>query len=198
MTQENTQNERPDEAANGGADHGGGYDEAAPGDAERAASAKSTESTESAESIAAALKREAEDFRDQSLRIAAELDNFRKRSARELENARKFGAERLAQALLPVRDSIEAGIAAAVTANTDAIVEGQRATLRLLDDALASAGVREIDPHGEPFDPAKHEALSMVPAPNLEPGSVVQVIQKGFEMHDRLLRAARVIVSQGA
>jgi molecular chaperone GrpE len=188
MTEESTQNDRPEEAANGGADHGGtdrggGYDEAAaaPG---------------SAASAEEAFKREAEEYRDQSLRIAAELDNYRKRSARELENARKFGAERLAQALLPVRDSIEAGIDAAVAADAQAIVEGQRATLRLLDDALASVGVREIDPHGEPFDPAKHEALSMVPAPNLEPNSVVQVIQKGYEMHDRLLRAARVLVSQ--
>lgn len=191
MTEENPQNGGP-EQGNGGVGHGGGYD-----DAVRAAAPEATEATEAdaTDSVVAELKREVEEQRNQTLRLAAELDNFRKRSAREIENAHKFGAERLAQALLPVRDSIEAGIDAAVSAGVEPIAEGQRLTLRLLDEALTSAGVREIDPHGEPFDPTKHEALSMVPAPNVEPGSIVQVIQKGYEMHDRLLRAARVLVA---
>ena len=184
MTEENTQNGGP-ESGNGGVGNGGGYEDV------RGVAPEATE-------VVAELKREVEEQRNQTLRIAAELDNFRKRSAREVENAHKFGAERLAQALLPVRDSIEAGIEAAVSAGVEPIAEGQRLTLRLLDQALEVAGVREIDPHGEPFDPTKHEALSMVPAPNVEPGSVVQVIQKGYEMHDRLLRAARVLVAQGA
>ena len=108
-----------------------------------------------------ALRREAEEHWNKYLRTAAELDNLRKRCARDVEAARKFGAERLAQAILPVRDSVEAGLAAADKADAATIVEGQRATLRLLDEALAGAGIREIHPLGEPFDPTKHEALSV-------------------------------------
>jgi molecular chaperone GrpE len=144
-----------------------------------------------------AARKEAEENRDKYLRAAAELDNFRKRAARDLETARKFGAERLAQALLPVRDGLAAGLAAASAAgDPKAVIQGQEATLRLLDDALAAAGVTEIDPKGEPFDPAKHEALTVVPSDEVEPNSVVEVIQKGYQLHDRLLRAARVIVAR--
>jgi molecular chaperone GrpE len=145
-----------------------------------------------------ALRREAEEHRDRYLRAVAELDNFRKRSAREVETARKFGAERLALAILPVRDSLEAGIAAAEQAGESALVEGQRATLRLLDEAFATSGIREIAPHGEPFDPNKHEALSLVPAAATPPNTVVEVVQKGYELNDRLLRAAKVLVSRAA
>jgi len=141
--------------------------------------------------------KEAEESWNKYVRTAAEFDNFRKRSARDLELARKYGAERLAQAILPVRDSLAAGLAASDTADVDALVQGQQATLRLIDDALEKVGVTEIDPKGEPFDPQKHEALSMMPAPNAAPGSVLEVIQKGYQLHDRLLRAAKVIVARG-
>jgi molecular chaperone GrpE len=76
------------------------------------------------------------------------------------------------------------------------MLEGQRATLRLLDQALATVGVREIDPRCEPFDPTKHEALSLLPSADVEPNTVLEVIQKGYEIHDRLLRAAKVIVAR--
>jgi molecular chaperone GrpE len=142
-----------------------------------------------------AVRREAEEQRERYLRAVAELDNFRKRSAREVEAARKFGAERLAQAVLPVRDSLEAGLAAAEQAGSSALVEGQRATLRLLDEAFAASGIREIDPKGEPFDPSKHEALSLVAA-DAAPGTVIDVVQKGYELNDRLLRAAKVLVAR--
>jgi molecular chaperone GrpE len=145
-----------------------------------------------------ALRREAEEQRDLYLRAVAELDNFRKRSAREVETARKFGAERLALAILPVRDSLEAGIAAAEQAGEGALVEGQRATLRLLDEAFATSGIREIAPHGQPFDPNKHEALSLVPSAATPPDTVVEVVQKGYELNERLLRAAKVLVSRAA
>jgi len=95
-----------------------------------------------------------------------------------------------------VRDSIEAALASADKADLKTLIEGQRATLRLLDDALAAAGISEIDPHGEPFVPAKHEALSMVPAPQAEPNTVIEVVQKGYQLNDRLLRAAKVIVAR--
>jgi molecular chaperone GrpE len=144
-----------------------------------------------------AARKEAEESWNKFVRTAAEFDNFRKRSARDLELARKYGAERLAQAILPVRDSLAAGLAASATADPSAVIKGQQATLRLLDDALATVGVTEIDPKGEAFDPSKHEALSMLPAPNAAPGSVLEVIQKGYQLHDRLLRAAKVIVARG-
>jgi molecular chaperone GrpE len=144
-----------------------------------------------------ALRREAEDNWNKYLRTAADLDNLRKRSAREVENARKYGAERLAAAILPVRDSIEAGLAA-TGSEAQILLDGQRATLRLLDEALASVGIREVAPYGEPFDPAKHEALSVRPSPGTAPDTVVEVVQKGYELNDRLLRAAKVIVSSGA
>ena len=143
-----------------------------------------------------ALRREAEDNRDLYLRAVAELDNVRKRSAREVEAARKFGAERLAQAVLPVHDSLEAGLQATEQAGQTALLEGQRATLRLLDEAFSSAGIVEIDPLGEPFDPNKHEALSLMPTADAASDTVIQVVQKGYELNERLLRAAKVIVAR--
>jgi molecular chaperone GrpE len=144
-----------------------------------------------------ALRREADEHRDRHLRAVAELDNFRKRSAREVDAARKFGAERLAQAILPVRDSLEAGLAAAEKTGEAVLLDGQRATLRLLDEALAASGIREINPVGQPFDPNKHEALSVVPAPGVAPDTVLEVVQKGYELNERLLRAAKVLVARG-
>ncbi|HEY7673508.1 MAG TPA: nucleotide exchange factor GrpE [Gammaproteobacteria bacterium] len=145
------------------------------------------------------LRAAAEENWNKYLRAAAELENLRKRNARDLEQARKFAAERLAGAILPVRDSLESSLAA-VTAgaapSVEKILEGERATLRLLDEALAAAGVGEIDPHGEPFDPARHEALSVRPSATAEPGTVLEVVQKGYEIHGRLLRPARVIVAK--
>lgn len=152
--------------------------------------------SDSADATIDELRQNAEENWSKYLRVVAELDNLRKRSARELENAHKFGVERFAAALLPVRDSIEAALAAADSADVEALLEGERATLRLLDQALDSVSVTEIDPHGEPFDPKKHEAMSMLPSAHAEPDSVLEVIQKGYEMHDRLIRPARVIVAQ--
>lgn len=143
-----------------------------------------------------ALRREAEEQRERYLRSVAEIDNLRKRSAREIDAARKFGAEKLAQAILPVRDSIEAGLAAAEKSGYAALLDGQRATLRLFDDALAAVGIREIAPRGELFDPNKHEALTLVTVPNVAANTVIEVVQKGYEMNERLLRAAKVIVAR--
>jgi molecular chaperone GrpE len=142
------------------------------------------------------LRREAEENWNKYVRLAAEYENFRKRSARDIENARKYGGERLAQAVLPVRDSLEAGLALSDKADAAALVQGQEATLRLLDEALSAAGVTEIAPQGEQFDPNQHEALSVQPASHVEPNTVLEVIQKGYRMGERLLRAAKVIVSR--
>jgi molecular chaperone GrpE len=143
------------------------------------------------------LRREAAEHRERHLRAAAELDNLRKRSARDIDAARKFGADRLAQAILPVRDSLEAGLAAAEQAGQHALLDGQRATLRLLDEAFTACGLREIAPLGQPFDPHKHEALGLIAATDVAPNTVIEVVQKGYELNERLLRAAKVLIARG-
>lgn len=151
---------------------------------------------ESLEQTVEQLRGEAQEHREKYLRAVAELENLRKRNAREMENARKYGVERLAQEILPVRDSIEAALTAADSVDVATLLEGERATLRLLDQALESAGVFEIDPAGEPFDPAKHEAMTMVESDRVEPDRVLEVVQKGYQIHDRILRPARVVVAK--
>ena len=132
------------------------------------------------------------------LRAAAELDNVRKRAIRDVEQARKFGVERLAGELLPVMDSLEMGLEAGTAASADALLEGKKATLRLLRMALERVGVTELAPSGQPFDPQLHEALSIQVASAAEPGSVVEVVQKGYQLNGRLLRPARVVVAGSA
>lgn len=150
---------------------------------------------ESLEQTVERLRAEADEQRDQALRLAAELDNVRKRSQREIESARKYGVERFANETLTVRDTLEAALNSE-NADVETVLEGTRATLRLLDDALDNAGITEIDPLGEPFDPNLHEAMAMRPSDTAEPDSVVEVIQKGYKIYERLLRPARVIVAQ--
>ena len=178
----------------------------APGAGETAADrAQAPESADAAESAAPAesveatieeLRLTAEDNWNRYLRAVAEMENLRRRSARELASAHKFAVERFAAAILPVRDSIEAALAAADSTDAETLLEGERVTLRLLDQALESVSVKEIDPHGEPFDPTRHEAMSVLPSADAEPNSVLEVIQKGYEIHGRLIRPARVVVAQ--
>lgn len=132
---------------------------------------------------------------DAYLRAVADLDNYRKRAAREIESARQFGVERLAASLLPALDGLELGSGAADTADAATLAEGQRATLKLALKALEAAGVSEIDPAGEPFDPERHEAMTIQPAADAVPGTVLIVIQKGYQLNGRLLRPARVVVA---
>lgn len=141
------------------------------------------------------LQAELDATRERYLRAAAELDNLRKRSARELENARAYGIERFATELLGVLDSLEMGVAAGAEATAASLLEGGEATLRLLFSALEKFGVRPVDPAGEPFDPQLHEAMVTQPSDTVEPGSVLDVVQKGYTLNGRLLRPARVIVA---
>lgn len=144
----------------------------------------------------AALRKQAAANHDRYLRAVAELENVRKRAARDVENARRYGLERLAKALLPAIDSLGAGLASAEQASAESLLDGKKATMRLLNSALEQVGIREVDPHGEPFDPALHEAMAMAPSEEAEPGTVIEVFQKGYSIHDRLLRAARVVVAR--
>lgn len=141
------------------------------------------------------LQSEVDAARERYLRLAAEMDNLRKRSARELENARAYGIERFATELLTVVDSLEMGVATGAEASAKALLEGGEATLRLLFASLDKFGVQPVDPAGEPFDPRLHEAMATQPSDNAEPGSVLTVVQKGYTLNGRLLRPARVIVA---
>jgi molecular chaperone GrpE len=129
------------------------------------------------------------------LRIAAELENFRKRMSRELEAARQYGIERFAAEVLPVADSLGLALDAAATADPATLTAGHRATLRQLEKAFATAGITEFDPAGQPFDPQLHEAMTTRPSADEPPDTVLLVVQKGYLLNGRLLRPARVIVS---
>lgn len=133
---------------------------------------------------------------DKYLRSMAELDNVRKRATRDVQNARKFALEPFARELLDVRDSLEMGLAAAAGSDSDILLEGFEATLKQLAAMMERFGIEEIDPHGEPFDPEQHEAMTMQPSADAEPGSVLTVFQKGYALNGRLLRPARVVVAQ--
>ena len=133
-------------------------------------------------------------LREEALRERAELDNQRKRLARDVDQARRFANERLLSELLPVLDSLEAGLLAAA-AETGPLKEGLEATRRQLLKVGADFGMTQIDPQGEAFDPAWHQAISQVQDPAAAPGSVVQVFQKGYSLNDRLLRPALVVVA---
>jgi molecular chaperone GrpE len=133
---------------------------------------------------------------DQYLRAVAELENVRKRAARDVEAANRYGLEKLIEELLPVRESLELAVQNAARADVRSLAQGQEATLKLLNKALEKLGVTLIDPLGEPFDPARHEAMMMQESATAEPNSVLKVVQPGFELNGRLLRPARVIVAR--
>jgi molecular chaperone GrpE len=142
-----------------------------------------------------ALRGEVEQLRAESLRERADLDNQRKRLAREIEQARKFANERLLSELLPLFDSMEAGLAAA--AQADPLREGLELTLRQLHRIAEGNGLTEVAPApGDNFDPERHQAMSMVAADGVPPGSVAQLFQKGYVLNERLLRPALVVVAQ--
>jgi molecular chaperone GrpE len=132
---------------------------------------------------------------DRYLRTAAELQNVRKRASRDVENAHRFALERFSRELLAVRDSLEMGLAAADHASVESLLEGSEATLKILGVTMQQFGIAEVDPAGEAFDPEYHEAISMQPSDDVEPGSVVTVVQKGYSLNGRLLRPAMVIVA---
>ncbi len=134
---------------------------------------------------------------EQYLRAVAELDNVRKRAQRDIESANRYGLEKFAAELLPVRDSLELAVQnAEKTADVRSLKQGQEATLQLLAKALEKLGIVTINPVGEPFDPARHEAMLAQPSTTAEPKSVLQVIQPGYELNGRLFRPARVIVAK--
>ena len=137
---------------------------------------------------------------DALLRARAELENLRKRTVKEVENAHRFGLEGFLRELLPVKDSLELGIAALEDQLDDMekVREGQQLTLNMLNDVLGRFGVEEIDPMGEMFDPERHEAMRVEANTEAPDNHVIRVHQKGYLLNDRLLRPARVVVSKNS
>ncbi len=142
----------------------------------------------------AELEQQLGQVRDEQLRERAELENQRRRLIRDVEQARRFANEKLLGDLLPVLDSLEAGLAA--DGSADKLREGVELTLRQLQRVAESNGLRVVDPAGEAFDPERHQAMSMIESPQHAPDSVVQVYQKGYLLNERLLRPALVVVAK--
>ncbi|MCC4310161.1 nucleotide exchange factor GrpE [Alcanivorax marinus] len=132
------------------------------------------------------------------LRAQAEMQNVRRRAERDVESAHKFALEKFAGDLLPVADSLERGLSTldADDPSLKPAREGLELTLKVLLDVFARYNLEQIDPQGQPFNPEHHEAMTMVPAPDAEPNSVIEVLEKGYLLNGRLIRPARVVVSK--
>ena len=134
---------------------------------------------------------------DLYVRARAEMDNLRRRSTIDLENAHKYGIEKFVNELLPVMDSMAMGLAAE-DASAESLREGMDLTMNMLKKMMDNLGIEEVDPMHEKFDPEKHQAMSMQPSADVEPNTVIAVMQKGYVLNDRLIRPAMVMVSKAA
>ena len=157
---------------------------------------ENTEELESEEE-SPSLEEEIESLKDQVLRAKAEVQNVRRVAEQEVRKARLYGVESLAKNFLSVGDNLERAIE---SLNEDSkpedLEEGLRLILKSYEDALETGGIISIDPKGEPFNPEQHEALSVIENEDLEPNSIIEVIQRGFMIQDRVLRPAKVIVTK--
>jgi len=143
------------------------------------------------------LDKQIEDLQEKVLRAQAEVQNVRRIAAQEVTRARLYGAESLAREFLSVGDNLQRALDSSEDAtDLDSMKEGLELTFKSFESALKSAGITSIDPEGENFDPEKHEALSLVQDESREENTVIEVVQKGFMILDRVLRPAKVIVSK--
>ena len=156
---------------------------------------------DSLESKVAALTEQLADAKDDQLRVQAEMQNLRRRAERDVESAHKFGLEKIINGLLPVLDNLDRAIGAVPeeSAGDDgvkALLEGVELTRKTAVDVLTRFSVDVLEPFGEPFDPQFHQAMTMVPSATAEPNSVIDVLQKGYTLNGRLLRAAMVVIAK--
>jgi len=163
-----------------------------------ATGAESDDPVERLEAELHAAQIEAVEARQDMLRMQADMDNLRKRLVREHEKTRLRTLERFMNDLLPVRDSLERGLDAAndPTASVEALIEGKQLIMKMLTKAMGDHGLKTIDPVGEAFDPEKHEAMTMLTSDEFDENTVIDVIEKGYQLHDRLIRPAKVVVSR--
>lgn len=146
-----------------------------------------------------AAEEESARARDDLLRVQAEMQNLRRRTEQDIEKAHKFALERFASELLTVADNLERALAAgseSASEEVKAIHEGVELTHKSLLDAFRKFSLEPVDPHGEPFDPQLHQAMSIQENGEVEPETVIGVMQKGYTLHGRVLRPAMVIVAK--
>ncbi len=177
------------------------------GDASVANQTAEHEAVEIAENVAvtspdtddsASAETQLEELNEALLRSQADLQNSRRRAERDIENAHKYAVEKFVKDLLAVIDSMDRALELATT--TDgfdvAMLEGTQMTHKLLLDTISKHGVEPIDPVGEAFDPQQHQAMSMVESADQEPNTVMAVMQKGYKLEGRVIRAAMVVVAK--
>jgi molecular chaperone GrpE len=153
---------------------------------------------EADDELAKALEEVAQ-YKEAALRAQADAQNVRRRAEQDVEKAHKFGLEKFAKAIVNVADNLERALASAAdNGEADPVREGVELTLKDLLETLGRFEIKAVDPHGEPFNPELHQAMTMVPNPELEPNTVMDVVQKGYTLHGRLLRPAMVVVSSAA
>src|SRR5471032_990936 len=147
----------------------------------------------------AAAKKEAADNHDRYLRLAADLENFRRRTVREKDELRQFAASRVLEDMLPALDNLALGLAATKAPNADlkTLAGGVEMVLAQLKSALAAHGLKEISPAGQLFDPHQHEAIAHAPSADVKAEHVLTVVRTGYALNGRLLRPASVVVSSG-
>lgn len=186
---ESTQVEQPTVAV------GGETSGEAPADSE-----PQPETDQSFEEVVAQLQQDVVAARDAALRAQADAQNVKRRAEQDVEKARKFALERFCGELLPVVDNLERALEAAAAGDEAAkpIAEGVELTLKSFLNALGKFNIEPVDPQGEPFDPNLHQAMSMVENPEVEPNTVIAVMQKGYTLNGRLVRPAMVMVSRAA
>lgn len=166
-------------------DHGGGLQQEESYDLRQALASKTEE---------------AQALQDKHLRLAAEFENYKRLAQKDQRDYARFANESLLKELLPIVDNLERAIKAAKDApkegaKIDGLIEGVELTLKQFIDVLAKSGVRQIVSVGEPFDPARHQAVARVESPGAPENTVVEEFQKGYLLHDRMLRAAMVTVA---
>ena len=135
---------------------------------------------------------------DDVIRAQAEVQNIRRRAEQDVAKAHKFGQEKLVMELLGLVDNLERAITAskADNATLENLLEGVEMSQNMLLEGLKKFQVEQLDPHGEPFNPEQHEAMTAVPNPDMEPNTVMDVFQKGYTLNGRLIRPAMVVVSK--
>jgi molecular chaperone GrpE len=183
----------PNEAESNGAESSSAEDGASPkADADRQEPEAPPDPLEEA-------KAEGLRLRDQLVRVAADFDNFRKRSRREISDAEKRAQENLLRELLPVFDNLERAAAVAETAtDVKALADGIGLVMKQFHDTLAKLGIERIVAIGQPFDPAVHEAVQQIETPEHQPGTVMAEVQAGYRANERLIRPALVVVAKAA
>jgi molecular chaperone GrpE len=136
--------------------------------------------------------------KDQAIRAQAEVQNVRRRAEQDVEKAHKFGQEKLVNDLLPIIDNLERALDTMDAENEafKSVIEGVELTLKSFQDTLVRHNIEAVNPVGEPFDPQLHQAMSMVESPDAEPNTVINVFQKGYTLHGRLVRPAMVVVAK--